>query len=94
MTTGIYRQDVVGRQVEVPQEHIDAWCKLCQFPLELGGCHSTESIQACWNECGSIGGVWHIQHECPFLHIGQECQCNDYRTIKAAFEACGLPYRS
>lgn len=101
--TGIYKVNVLGQRVEVPQKHIDAWCNLCQFPLESPVC-SKESIQICWDKSGAIAGEWHKQHECPFLHKGiqqklgyiagkpEPCRCDEFFTIEEAFRATGIPY--
>ena len=92
MPTGIFRTDPIGRRVEVPKEHIDFWCQLCQFSLakDKKRCRSKALIQRCWNESNAIAGEWHRQHECPFIHLGQECRCNDYPTIGEAFVGAGL----
>ena len=94
MSTGIYRQGIIGRE-EVEQGHIDFWCELCQFPLIGGkqGCKGDKSaIQQCWDGANAVGGEWHKQHECPFIHLSQPCRCNDFEDIKEAFKAAGLNY--
>jgi len=101
MGTGIFKRNVIGEMEEVPQEHIDYWCSQCQFPYdeeEINGvwvkvkCKSKEAIQRCWDDCGSIGALWHKQHECPFIHQGQHCRCNRFKTIEKAFKSAGLEY--
>lgn len=94
MGTGIYKNNVFGEREEVPQEHIDAWCDLCQFPTftatETGKtykCTEPWQIQRCWDGTNAIAGEWHKQHECPFIHQNQICRCNDYKDIKEAFVA-------
>ena len=89
MSTGIYKIGMLGRE-EVKQEHIDYWCELCQFP---GRCDTAEDIQKCWDGSQSIAGMWHILHECPFLHKDEPCRCNGYQNIEQAFEAAGVEYR-
>jgi len=102
-STGIYKTNVFGEREEIPQEYIDAWCSICQFPLETPEC-SKESIQMCWDESGAIAGEWHKQHECPFIHKGiqqklgyikghpEPCRCNEFPTIEDAFKAAGIGY--
>ena len=94
MGTGIYRRHPLGGTEEVPQKDIDYWCGLCQFPLIGGGqgCGTKEAIQQCWNESGAVAGEWHKQHECPFINLGQECHCNDFKTIEEAFKVAGIKY--
>lgn len=92
MSTGIYKEGVLGNQEEVSQEHIDFWCGLCQFPLGLGKCTKQQHIQQCWDGTNTIAGEWHKQHECPFLHQSQPCHCNDFKTMEEAFKAVGLEY--
>ena len=91
MVTAIFRNGIIGRE-EVPQKHIDFWCRECQFSLakDKKQCRSKSLIQKCWNGSNSNAGQWHRQHECPFIHQGKECRCNDYPTIAAAFTGAGL----
>lgn len=92
MATGIYNMGMFGRE-EVPQKDIDFWCDMCQFPLNPDSrCTDKDMIQSCWSETGAVAGVWHILHECPFIHQTQECRCNDYKTIREAFKAAGRAY--
>lgn len=91
MATGIYRDDIINGLEEIPQKDIDFWCGLCQFSLESPEC-SKESIQICWDKVGASAGEWHRQHECPFIHLGQSCRCNDFEGIQEAFKATGLEY--
>lgn len=91
MSTGIYREGILGLE-EVPQKHIDAWCAECQFPIEKPKCQAKENIQRCWNEVGTIAHVWHLLHECPFAHLGQDCRCNDFKSVRDAFVSLGLTY--
>mgnify|MGYP001558695110 CR=1 FL=1 len=93
MATGIFRTNVIGELEELPQEHIDYWCHLCQFPLAEGRCKDKALIQKCWDGTGSVAGRWHFQHECPFIPQGQRCKCNDFETIEEAFRAAGLDYK-
>jgi len=86
MTTGIFTQ--FG--AEVSQKDIDYWCSSCQFPREDGKCKQTASIRACWSYASA--GQWHLAHECPFVHIGQKCRCNDFKKRGDAFKECGLTY--
>lgn len=92
MGTDIYRHNPIGGAEEVPQKDIDYWCGLCQFPLEAPICKSKEAIQQCWNESGAVAGKWHKQHECPFIHIGEACQCDAFKTIEEAFKATKIGY--
>lgn len=101
MGTGIYKHNIIGELEEVKQEQIDAWCQLCQFPYdeeEIDGkwvkvkCKRKELIQQCWDDCGAIVGNWHKQHECPFIHQGKPCRCNEFKTIEEAFKAAGVHY--
>ena len=102
--TGIFRRNVWDRLEleQVKQEDIDHWCAQCQFPYGEGRCQSRDLIQRCWNELQGIAytlhvqsetHIWHLQHECPFVHQGLACQCNDFKSIEAAFGAAGLVYR-
>lgn len=90
----VTRLDPTGNKVEVKQKDIDYWCNQCQFPLVGGnqGCMDNEkAIQQCWNDF-TTAGEWHKQHECPFIHRGLECRCNDFKTIKDAFKSLGIEY--
>ena len=93
MGTGIYHEIVPGFKEEVNQKYIEFWCNLCQFPLEFVKCQTRESIQRCWNQVGSVAGVWHLLHECPFARVGQKCHCNDFKTIEEAFSFAGPAYQ-
>ena len=100
MTTGVYRDNPLGIQEEVPQKDIDFWCNLCQFPTFIANetgltykCTEPWQIQRCWDKTGAIAGEWHKQHECPFIHLNQPCRCNDFKSIEEAFKAVGLEYR-
>ena len=97
MVIDIFRTDPLGQRVIVPQRDIDFWCRECQYSLAQDGkqCRSKSLIQRCWNGSGGKGftvnaNEWHRQHECPFIHQGQECRCNDYPTIGEAFTGAGL----
>ena len=90
--TDIFKHNMLGELEEIPQEHIDYWCQLCQFPLAKGKCRKKALIQKCWDESGAVAGEWHKQHECPFIHQLQPCRCNNFKTIKNAFRAAGLEY--
>ena len=94
MSTGIYKRNILGELEEIAQEHINYWCQLCQFPLGLERCRDKALIQKCWDESRSVASKWHIQHECPFIHKGQTCRCNDFKTIEDAFRAAGLEYKT
>ncbi len=91
----ITKLNPIGQPEIVPQKDIDFWCDLCQFPTfaTTGQTKCTESrqIQRCWDADNAIAGEWHKRHECPFIHQGQKCRCNDYASIQKAFEAVGLP---
>lgn len=100
--TEIFRRNVLGELEEVPQRDIDYWCGQCQFPYGLERCRDKALIQRCWLELQAIAAtlkqpseayIWHLQHECPFVHKGERCRCNDFRAMLAAFEAAGLKYR-
>ena len=103
MSSGIFKHNVFGELEEVKQEHIDAWCEQCQFPYsEPRRCQGRDLKQRCWFELqgiastlnvGSEAHVWHLQHECPFVHQGQKCRCNDFKTVEEAFKALDLKYR-
>ena len=88
----ITRTNSLGQREVVPQRDIDFWCRQCQFSFATDGkrCRSKTLIQRCWNNSTSNANEWHRQHECPFIHQGQECRCNDYPTIGAAFIGAGL----
>lgn len=92
MVINIFRTNHLGQREIVSQKNIDFWCRECEFSLAKDGkrCRSKTLIQKCWNESTSIASEWHRQHECPFIHQGQECRCNDYPTIKEAFVGAGL----
>ena len=97
MVINIYRTNPIGKREVVPQQDIDFWCQECQFSLakDHKRCRSKSLIQQCWIESKSLtgensAGEWHRQHECPFIHQGQECRCNDYPTIGEAFGGAGL----
>ena len=93
MSTGIFKNNIFGELEEIVQEHIDYWCKECQFPLaKKGKCKTKTLIQKCWTGHQAIAGEWHKQHECPSIHQRKECRCNDFKTIKDAFRAAGLEY--
>jgi len=92
MSSGVFRRNILGELEEIPQDQIDYWCKLCQFPLVEGKCKDKALIQQCWDEGGAVAGKWHLQHDCPFVHKGQPCRCNDFKSIKNAFRAAGLTY--
>ncbi len=93
MSTGIFRRNPIGQLEEIPQEQLDFWCQLCQFPLVEGKCKDKASIQKCWDMGQAIAGMWHIQHECPFRHKVERCRCNDFKTIQEAFRSAGLEYK-
>ena len=102
MGTGIYHRNLLGELEEVDQGYIDFWCGQCQFPYGLEKCRDKKLIQRCWYELYAIAitlqapseaHVWHLQHECPFIHKGERCHCNDYKTIEEAFTAAGIEYR-
>lgn len=93
----ITRLNPLGQREVVPQRVIDFWCRECQysFAKDKKRCRSKTLIQRCWNEAKSLtgensAGEWHRQHECPFIHQGQECRCNDYPTMGEAFVGAGL----
>ena len=92
MSTGIYREAIFGH-VEVPQNDIDYWCGQCQFPIGPERCQTKKRIQQCWDQLGASARYWHILHECPFAHLGQECRCNDFISVEAAFISLGLKYK-
>ena len=90
MVIAIFRDSPYGIRKEVPQKDIDFWCRECEFSLakDKKRCRSKAFIQKCWNVKNA--NEWHRQHECPFIHQGQECRCNDYPTIAEAFIGAGL----
>ena len=99
MVTNIFRTNPLGEREVVPQRDIDFWCRECQFSFAKNKkrCRSKTLIQKCWNGIdnrrnsnGAMASEWHRQHECPFIHQGQECRCNDYATIGEAFVGAGL----
>ena len=91
--TGVFKTNIFGVLEEIPQKDIDYWCSLCQFPLAREKCKEKALIQQCWDEGMAIAGKWHLQHECPFVYKGQECRCNDFKTIEDAFRFVGLEYK-
>lgn len=102
MGTEIFKRNIFGELEEVPQKYIDAWCKQCQFPYGVEKCQSRELIQRCWFELQAIAWtlkvdseahIWHLLHECPFIHKGEPCRCDDFRTIEDAFQSAGLEYK-
>ena len=92
MVINIFRTNPLGQREVVPQRYINFWCRECQFSLATDGkrCSSKALIQQCWNTPTATANKWHRQHECPFIHQGQECRCNDYPTIGEAFIGAGL----
>jgi len=92
MATRITKTDFMGGSVEVEQKHIDYWCNLCQYPDIEGKCKTKEQIQLCWDTTQAGGNRWHNKCECPFVHRGLECHCNDFKTIKDAFKSLGMEY--
>jgi len=101
MRTGVFHMNFRGEVEELRQEHIDQRCDSCQFPYGNERCAERELIQRCWNELQGISmtifpksesHVWHLQHECPYVHLGKKCACNDFKTIEEAFRYLGLPY--
>ena len=92
MATAIFQTNPVGQREEVSQKYVDFWCRECQFSFAKDGkrCQSKALIQRCWNVSTATANEWHRQHECPFIHLGQECRCNDYPTIGEAFIGAGL----
>jgi len=92
MVINIFRTNPLGQREIVPQSDIDLWCQECQFSFAKDGkqCRSKALIQKCWNISTATANEWHRQHECPFIHQGQECRCNDYPTIREAFIGAGL----
>jgi hypothetical protein len=102
MSTGIFRRNPIGELEEVKQEHIDYWCNQCQFPYGAERCQDKNLIQRCWNEHQAIAEtlnveseahIWHLQHECPFIHQGTQCRCNEFKTIEEAFQAAHIRYK-
>ena len=88
----ITRLDAIGNVVEVGAKHIKSWCDICQYPPGLAKCRTEEQIQLCWDTTQAMGGRWHKKCECPFLHRGLECHCNDFKNIKDAFKSLGIEY--
>lgn len=102
MSTGIFKWNMLGQLEEVEQKYIDHWCGQCQFPYGEGKCQTKELIQRCWFEHQAMAAtlnveseahVWHLQHECPFIHKGLACRCNDFKTVEQAFAALGMEYK-
>lgn len=104
MSSSIFKRNVFGELEEVKPEHIRDWCEQCQFPYGDGRkkCQGRLLIQRCWYELqaiaitlkvGSEAHIWHLQHECPGIHTGLPCKCNDFKAIEEAFKAVGLEYR-
>lgn len=104
MTTGIFKRNIFGELEEIKPEHIHYWCAECQFPYGDEGrkCQGRLLIQRCWFELQAIAStlkveseanIWHLQHECPYIHKGLPCKCNDFKTVEEAFKALGLEYR-
>jgi len=100
--SGISKRSVFGELEEVKQEYVDAWCAQCQFPYGRQKCQGRDLKQRCWFELQGIAStlnidseahVWHLQHECPYVHQGLPCKCNDFKTVEDAFKAVGLEYR-
>ena len=91
--SGIFQDNIFGERIEIEQSSIDFWCEQCQFSYDSERCKEKSLIQECWDESESIGGKWHLQHECPFVHKGEVCRCNDFKNIKEAFKAAGLEYK-
>ena len=93
MVINIFRTNALAQREAVSQSNIDYWCRECQysFAKDKKRCRSKALIQRCWNETSkSTASEWHRQHECPFIHLGQECRCNDYPHISDAFMGAGL----
>ncbi len=90
MVIHIFRTNPLGEREVVPQRDMDFWCRECQFSFakDKKRCRSKTLIQRCWNVKNA--GEWHRQHECPFIHQGRECRCNDYIDIASAFAGAGL----
>lgn len=102
MNTKIYHYNPLGELEEVKQEWIDEWCRQCQFPYGQEKCSDPELVQMCWfglqGMARTLGisaeaHIWHLQHECPFIHTGVKCRCNDFKTIKEAFQSLGIEYK-
>ncbi len=93
MSTGIFKHNAFGQLEEVPQEDIEFWCSECQFPYGSKRCQEKRLIQKCWDKSEAIASKWHLQHECPFVHKGEKCHCNNFKTIEKAFKAAGLEYK-
>jgi len=94
VSSGIFRRNIIGELEEIQQEQIDYWCSQCQFPFGPERCRDKALIQKCWDEGGAVAGRWHIQHESPFIHKGERCRCNDFKTIEDAFRVVGLKYKT
>lgn len=101
MSSGVIKRSFWGALEEVRQEDIDYCCQHCQFPYGEEKCQSKDLIQRCWFELQAIAKtlnlnseayVWHLLHECPFIHKGEVCRCNAFETIEHAFKAAGLEY--
>lgn len=103
MSTGVFKRNVLGWLEEVKQEHLSYWCQQCQFPYGETKCQTKELIQRCWSELqgiastlniGSEARIWHLQHECPFVHQGGvKCRCDDFPNIEEAFKSTELKYQ-
>ena len=93
MSTGIFKINSIGEREELSQKYIDFWCGQCQFPLGPACSFDKVLIQQCWDEGGAIAHQWHLQHECPFAHEGEECSCNSFKSIEEAFQSAGLEYK-
>lgn len=74
MGSGIY--SVAG---EVDQKNIDYWCAQCKYPTEGTRCTKKENIQECFDLPNA--NTWHRKHQCPFVHNGQECICNQVKHL-------------
>lgn len=102
MSSGIFKRNIFGELEEVKPEHVRAWCEQCQFPYGDRRCQGRDLIQRCWFELQAIATtlkidseahIWHLQHECPYIHRGLPCRCNDFKTVEGAFREAGLEYR-
>ena len=91
MVINIFSTNSFGEREILSQDAIDYWCRECQFSLakDEKRCRSKALIQRCWNE-RTTASEWHRQHECPFIHQGQECRCDDHCNIADAFIGAGL----
>ena len=85
MTTKIYRDAFDGSRRNFRSTHITYWCGHCYYPLTgtEERCKSPELLQQCW-DMGLSANQWHLRHECPFVHQGLECRCNDFPSIEKA----------